>query len=57
MEISFSKVKDIVKGHGEAQYGQYIDMEMILEDLKEKKGEMDGEEAVLRFLHELSKTG
>ena len=57
MEVPFSKVKDIIKGHKEAQYGQYIDLEMVLEDLQEKNNEMDGAEAILRFLHELPKTG
>ncbi len=56
MDISFSKVRDKVKENSESQYGQYIDLEMILEELQGKKKEMDGEEAILRFLHELSKT-
>ncbi len=57
MEIPFSKVKGIIKGHKEAQYSQHIDLEMVLEDLQEANNEMDGAEAILRFLHELPKTG
>ena len=39
----------------EAQYGQFVDLEMLIEKLSEQKSEMEGEETVLRFLYELSK--
>ena len=55
MEISFSKVKEIIQNNEEANYGQYVDLELLIEDLSENNLEMDGEEAVLRFLYELLK--
>ena len=56
MDISYSKVRELLKEYKEAQYGPYIDLEMLLEHLAEKGTEMDGEEAVLQFLEQLSKT-
>ena len=55
MELSFSKAKHMVDEDKEAQYGQFIDLEMVLEKLSEQTPEMEGEETVLRFLYELSK--
>lgn len=57
MNISYSKVKKMVADYKEAQYGQYFDLEMLLENMEGENKEMDGEEAVLRFLHELSRSG
>lgn len=57
MEISYSKVKRMVEGFKEAQYGQYFDLEMLLEHITEQKEEMDGEEAILRLLYEFSRSG
>jgi hypothetical protein len=47
----------MVEGHKEAQYGQYFDLEMLLEHITEQKKEMDGEEAILRLLYEFSRSG
>lgn len=55
MEISFHKIKNMVLEDKEAQYGQFVDLEMLMEKLSEQKSEMEGEETVLRFLYELSK--
>ncbi len=55
MEISFHKIKNMVLEDKEAQYGQFVDLEMLIEKLSEQKSEMEGEETVLRFLYELSK--
>ncbi len=55
MELSFSKAKHMVDEDKESQYGQFIDLEMVLEKLSEQTPEMEGEETVLRFLYELSK--
>lgn len=57
MEISFQKAKRIVKEDEEAQYGQFVDLDMILDGMRSKSDVMTGEEAILRFLHELSKRG
>jgi hypothetical protein len=57
MHISYSKIRQMVKEFKEAQFGQYLDLEMLLEHLAEHNSQMDGEEAVLRFLYELSKGG
>ena len=55
MDISYSKVKKLLKDYEDAQYGAYIDLEKLFEHLAEKGKEMDGEEAVLQFLDELSR--
>ena len=55
MELSFSKIKDMVDENKESQYGQFIDLEMLIEKLADRKPDMEGEETVLRFLYELSK--
>ena len=39
----------------DAQYGKYFDLEMLLDHISEENKEMDREEAVIRFLYELSK--
>ncbi len=57
MEISFEKAKKIVKDDKEAQYGQFVDLEMILDSMGSDSDVMNGEEAILRLLHELSKRG
>ena len=55
MEISFSKVKQLIRNDEEANYGQFVDLELLLEDLRSKNKEMTGEEAVLQFLYEITK--
>ena len=55
MEISFDRTKQIVKDEKEAQYGQFVDLGIVLERLKETNDSMNGEEAILRFLYELAK--
>ena len=57
MEISFEKAKRIVEEDKEAQYGQFVDLDMILDRIRSECDVMTGEEAILRFLHELSKRG
>lgn len=55
MTISWQKVKDTIVNHKEAHYGQFLDLEMVVDHLRNQNKEMDTEEAVIRFLHELSK--
>jgi hypothetical protein len=55
MDVSYSKVKGLIEGFEEGQYGKYFDLEILVEHLAEERAEMDGEEAVLRLLDALSK--
>ena len=55
MEVSFPNIKRLVQECEEARNGQYINLELILNRLSEEKEQMDGEEAALRFLYELTK--
>ena len=57
MNISFQKAKRILMDNKDAHYGQYVDLEMVLDHLKDQREDMDGEEAILRFLHEIAKRG
>jgi hypothetical protein len=57
MNISFQKAKQIVMDNKDAHYGQYVDLEMVLDHLKDQREDMDGAEAILRFLHEIAKRG
>jgi len=55
MELSFPEIKTMVQDCKDAQYGQYVNLELLLSRLVQERKEMDGAEAVLRFLYELSK--
>ena len=56
MNVSCPKAKQMIEDFKEGQFGHYVDLEMLLEHLEEQEERMSGEEAVLRFLYELSKT-
>ena len=45
----------MIREYEDAKYGKYFDLEMLLDHLSEENKEMDREEALIRFLYELSK--
>ena len=55
MGISFTNIQKMIEDFEEGQFGQYFDLEILIEHLREENNEMDANEAFLLFLHELSK--
>jgi len=56
MEVSWTKLQDIIKRFEVDCSSEIVDLKLFLENLENVSSEMDGNEAVLRFFYELSKT-
>lgn len=52
---SFSKVKDLLIQSNASQQGEHFDIKALLEELERENQYMTKEEALVRFLYELSK--
>jgi hypothetical protein len=57
MEVSWVKIQDMIRRLGEGDPSQAIDLKTVLHQIESESREMDGDEAALRFLYELSQTG
>jgi len=57
MEVSWVKIQDMIRRLGEEDFSQTIDLKTILDQMERESREMSGNEAVLRFLYELSQAG
>lgn len=55
--VSWARLRDLIQGMGVGPSSRTVDLKGILDRMEKEEGPMDGNEAVLRFLYELSREG